>query len=44
MTRSLDRESCDDLRVEETRKVQKIVLSDRDLQLEERKRIEEQEV
>lgn len=37
-------ESCDDLRVEETRKVQKIILSERELQLEERKRIEEQEV
>lgn len=37
-------ESCDDCRVEDSRKVQKGVLSDRDKQLDERKRIEEEEV
>lgn len=37
-------ESCDDCRVEDSRKVQKFVLSDRDKQLDERKRIEEEEV
>lgn len=37
-------ESCDDCRVEDSRKVQKVVLSERDWQLDERKRIEEEEV
>lgn len=37
-------ESCDDLRVEETRKREKIVLSERGLQLDERKQIAEEEV
>lgn len=37
-------ESCDDCRVEDSRKVQKVVLSDRDKQLDERKQIEEEEV
>ncbi|KAH7482230.1 Cilia- and flagella-associated protein 53 [Phytophthora ramorum] len=37
------RESCDDCRVEDSNKVQQIVLNDRDKQLEERKRIAAQE-
>ncbi|ETP12829.1 hypothetical protein F441_11862 [Phytophthora nicotianae CJ01A1] len=37
------RESCDDIRVEDSNKVQQIVLNDRDKQLEERKLITEQE-
>lgn len=37
------RESCDDLRVEDSRKLTKLVVRDRESQLEERKRIEEEE-
>ncbi|KAF1778254.1 hypothetical protein GQ600_530 [Phytophthora cactorum] len=37
------RESCDDIRVEDSNKVQQIVLNDRDKQLEERTRVAEQE-
>lgn len=37
-------ESCDDVRVEDSRKVQHVVLQDRDKQLEERKRLEDDEV
>ncbi|KAG7390633.1 hypothetical protein PHYPSEUDO_007095 [Phytophthora pseudosyringae] len=37
------RESCDDCRVEDSNKVQRIVLNDRDKQLEERRLIAEQE-
>lgn len=37
-------ESCDDCRVEDSRKVQTFVLQDRDKQLDERKRLEEEEV
>ncbi|GLD91867.1 hypothetical protein PINS_up000400 [Pythium insidiosum] len=37
------RESCDDLRVEDSKKIQQMVLKDRGSQLEERKRLEEEE-
>ncbi|TMW60797.1 hypothetical protein Poli38472_000839 [Pythium oligandrum] len=37
------RESCDDLRVEDSKKITKMVIKDRESQLDERKRIEEEE-
>lgn len=37
-------ESCDDLRVEDSKKIGKMVMKERESQLEERKRIEEEEV
>jgi hypothetical protein len=37
-------ESCDDLRVEDSRKLTKMVIKEREAQLEERKQLEEEEV